>query len=544
MNILNQAINLYKKACEYISKKTEKPRMKFQPLVEHIKSRIHERASLKAFCMILSFYTMIAYHVPFFSYATSFVDFDLNGVIIITSLIVCMLALNYFVYYLLIYLFRIVGKIIVAISLVGNAVCFYFIDTYNVFIDDKMMGNVFNTRESEASGFLSWYILIYAVILGVLPCIYLLKRKVNYGKVTGFLKNIGLALLSVILAVGINFKNFTWIDYNAPVLGSLLMPWSYTINSIRYYQQQIELNRPATILPDGKLTDNDKEVFVLIIGESARKENFSLYGYEKKTNPLLEKEENVTILDAESYATFTREAVKAILEYTPSSDLNEILPNYLYRTGIDVVWRTNNWGNPPIFVEKIYSKDSLKKKYPEENEKFDGILAAGVDDDIRESSNDKIFIVLHTYTSHGPAYFQMTPSEFKHFLPESQSVEMGKGDANELINAYDNTIVYTDYIIHSVIQQLKEFPEYKSCVTFISDHGESLGEGGFYMHGIPMRYAPKYQYEIPYIVWTSDESIKVKDDLGTVGQHTIYHSVLNFFGIDSPIYDESKNIFE
>ena len=120
---------------------------------------------------------------------------------------------------------------------------------------------------------------------------------------------------------------------------------------------------------------------------------------------------------------------------------------------------------------------------------------------------------------------------------------MGKCSQNELLNAYDNTIVYTDYILHSVIEDLKELKEYKSTMIFVSDHGESLGEKNLYMHGVPISIAPKEQYEIPFIVWVSDHSKQLKPN-ETLTQNHVFHSVLKFLNVESPVYDEKMNIFK
>ena len=153
-----------------------------------------------------------------------------------------------------------------------------------------------------------------------------------------------------------------------------------------------------------------------------------------------------------------------------------------------------------------------------------------------------MFVVLHTSTSHGPTYNKKYPAEFEVFTPVCTTVEMAKADKQELMNAYDNTIVYTDYLVHSVIEILREIPERRGCVMFVSDHGESLGEGNLYMHGVPMAVAPKEQVEIPFIVWTSDRNMKV-DASREVGQYHVFHSVLSFLGIESPIYNGEMDIF-
>lgn len=340
----------------------------------------------------------------------------------------------------------------------------------------------------------------------------------------------------------VNMQNWPWIDRNAPKLGSLVMPWSYTVNSVRYYNSVKKQNRKEIPLPDAKIVSDGKDVCVLIIGESARRENFSLYGYGKPTNPLLEKD-SVTALIADAAATYTTAGVKAILDHKPSNKLYEILPNYLNRSGVDVVWRSNNWGEPPVHIDKYYKPKELKERNPEADDRYDGILLAGLREEILSGSKDKMLVVLHTSTSHGHTYYKKYPPEFEVFSPVCTTVEMSKADPKELMNAYDNTIVYTDYLIHSVIEILRGIPQRRSCVIFVSDHGESLGEGNLYMHGVPILVAPKEQIEIPFIVWTSDEALEI-DPEKKVGQYHVFHSVLSFLGIDSPIYDESLDIFQ
>lgn len=502
---------------------------------------LKNKISLTVMSAVLSVFTLIAYHWPFFRLVTDNVKADLNGVLITVSLVVLMLALNFFFYTLVLYLGRIVGKCLLALLFVGNAICLYFINTYQVLVTDKMMGNVFNTQYSEASGFFSGQALLYILFLGILPAVYLFMQKTDYGKPKRFFAGAGLSLgLALLIAFG-NMTNWPWIDRHATKLGSLLMPWSYTVNSIRFYNAEKKRNRKAIPLPDARIATPGKDVCVLIIGESARRENFSLYGYGKPTNPLLEKD-SVTALMAEAAATYTTAGVKAILDHKPTKKLYEILPNYLFRNGVDVTWRTTNWGEPPVHIDKYYKAKDLQKMNPEADGKYDEILLAGLKEEILSCTKDKMLVILHTSTSHGPTYNKKYPAKFEVFTPVCTTVEMAKANPKELMNAYDNTIVYTDYLVHSVIEMLKDVPQRRSCVLFVSDHGESLGEGNLYMHGVPMAVAPKEQIEIPFIVWTSDKNLKIRPDQ-KVGQYHVFHSVLSFLGIDSPVYDQEKDIF-
>ena len=496
---------------------------------------------LSTVCAIMSLFTLAAYHLPFFRLVLKNIEGGFNGVVITGGLAIIMLALNYFFYYLVMRPGKTAGKCLLAFMFFGDAVSLYFINTYEVLITDKMMGNVFNTQFSEASGFFSFSFVLYVVFLGILPGLWLFMQKIDYGSWKRYFSNIGGAL-AVVLAVALaNMQNWPWIDRNSTELGSLLMPWSYTVNSVRFYNAEKKRNQKEIPLPDATITNDSKDVCILIIGESARRENFSLYGYTKETNPLMAKD-SVTALIADAAATYTTAGLKALLSHKPGGKLYEILPNYLNRTGVDVMWRTSNWGEPPVHITEYYKVGKPREMYPEADGRYDGILLAGLKEVIENSEKDKVVIFLHTGTSHGPTYNKKYPAEFEVFSPVCNTVEMSKADPAELMNAYDNTIVYTDYIVHSAIEILRSTPDRRGCVLFVSDHGESLGENNLYMHGVPMSMAPKEQVEIPFIVWTSDKT-PVKD-LEKVGQYHVFHSVLDFLGIESPIFNEELNIFE
>ena len=496
---------------------------------------------LQAECMILSAFTLVAYHIPFFRLVLDKIEGGFNGVLITAGLAVLMLALNHFFYYLVLYTGRFVGRCILAFTFIADAISLYFINSYEVLITDSMMGNVYNTQFSEASGFFSFAAVLYVLFLGVVPCIFIFASKTDFGSFRRFLSNIGLALGLAVAIAFVNIQNWPWIDRNSTELGSLLMPWSYTVNTVRFYNGEKKRNQKEIMLPDAVISNDSKDVCILIIGESARRDHFSLYGYEKMTNPLL-AEDNVTALIANSAATYTTAGVKTILDHQPTGKLYEILPNYMYRAGVDVIWRTSNWGEPPVHIEKYHTVRDIKKMYPEADDRYDGILLSGLKDEIMASDKDKILVILHTNTSHGPTYNKKYPVEFEAFTPVCTTVEMSKANPQELMNAYDNSILYTDYLIHSAIEILKEFTDRRTCMLYVSDHGESLGEGNLYMHGVPMSIAPKEQVEIPFIVWTSEGAAEIKE-LSEVGQYHVFHSVMDFLGVESPVFDEEKNIF-
>ena len=500
--------------------------------------------SLFTFSSIVSLGTLLLYNVPFFRYVAQHTDEPTGGkLFLLASLVVIMLVLNFMMTYLVMWLLRVVGRVLLAVLAVINATALHFILTYGVIIDATTIENVFNTRYSEASGFFSWSLWLCILGLGVLPALYCLWQPVVYGKAKKLAVCCGSSLAVVLVVALMHIGQTLWISQHDTELGGLLQPWSYLVNTCRVLSSQHDEQAEEIKLADGQITDHEKAVVVLVIGESARKANFQLYGYQRDTNPLLSKQEGLKVYQANACATYTTAGTKAILEPIDSGDLYELLPNYAFRTGVDVSWRTYNWGEPPIHIDEYLTDVDLGKMYPDVNRDYDGILFAGLRERILSSKKDKVLIILHTSTSHGPKYADKCPEEFHVYQP-----------VDNLVNAYDNTIRYTDFLLDGLINTLRGLTDWHTAMIFISDHGESLGENNMFMHGLPMKLAPKEQYEIPFLVWTSDNFRRYKPTAQSqeapagelpalLEQHYIFHSVLNLLSIESPAYNEKFDIF-
>ena len=495
------------------------------------------------FMIIISLINFLCYHLPFFNFVFNNLEYkSLSGVTLVISLVIAMVIANAFAYYLFYSISIKLGKFLTVLFFIINSFAVYFVLTYGVIIDESMIGNILNTNYEESSSFFSFKLIAYVIVLGILPSIYVIIAKVEKENLKRFSITSGLTLLFLLILVFVNATNWLWIDKNSKTLGGLAMPWSYAVNTSLFYIHKSQKNQKEILLPNATIKNNEKSVVVLVIGESSRKQDYSLYGYQKNTNPLLSKVENLQVYEATSCATYTTAGVKCILEHENSNDLYEILPNYLFRNNVEVVWRTTNSGEPPLHIKNVQNRDYLKAHYGADNSDFDEVLVKGLKEQIVSSKQNKVLIVLHTSTSHGPLYSTRYPAKFEQFKPVCNSVELGNCSKEELLNAYDNTIVYTDFILNSIIDDLKELKDYKSSMIFVSDHGESLGEKNLYMHGVPMSMAPKEQYEIPFIVWSSDQSKGYKPKQALT-QNNVFHSVLHFLDIDSPIYNEKMNIY-
>ena len=509
------------------------------------RQRLTASKSLFTFSSIVSLGTLLFYNVPFFSYVAQHTDEPTGGkLFLLASLVVIMLVLNFMMTYLVMWLLRVVGRVLLAVLAVINATALHFILTYGVIIDATTIENVCNTRYSEASGFFSWSLWLCILGLGVLPALYCLWQPVVYGKAKKLAVCCGSSLAVVLVVALMHIGQTLWISQHDTELGGLLQPWSYLVNTCRVLSSQHDEQAEEIKLADGQITDHEKAVVVLVIGESARKANFQLYGYQRDTNPLLSKQEGLKVYQANACATYTTAGTKAILEPIDSGDLYELLPNYAFRTGVDVSWRTYNWGEPPIHIDEYLTDPQLADLYGVSNA-YDDILFHGLRERIESSKKNKVLIILHTSTSHGPQYANKYPKEFEVYKPVAMNVEEGEKNVGMLVNAYDNTIRYTDYLLDSLINTLHAMTDWKSAMIFISDHGESLGENKMFMHGLPMKLAPKEQYEIPFLVWTSENFRTYKSELPAVlEQHYIFHSVLNLLSIQSPAYNKDLDIFQ
>lgn len=510
----------------------------------HCQSSAH-KISTALFAGILSAVNLVLYNIPFMAFISQHLEEEpFRKVLVLASVTVVFLLLHFFVFYLLVQCLRYVGRALIALFFFLSGVCIYFIAVYHTMMDGTMMDNVFNTRWSEASGFMTPGLFIAAALMGLLPAVYVLWQPIKrdswkrFGWCCG-----GSLLLSVVLAL-LNMNQVLWIGKYDTELGGLVMPWSYTVNSARMYAIHKAENKEEILLPDARFVDEDKSVFVLVIGESARKANWQLYGYERETNPRLSRVEDLHIYQAQSCATYTTAGVKSILEYADKDDLYEILPNYIFRTGGDVTWRTSNWGEPPVHIDEYLTRTELAEQNDYDGPKYDDLLFAGLKQRILNSTKRKLLVVIHTSTGHGPDYQRQYPEQYAHFLPVCSRVENAEKEPERLMNAYDNTTVFTDAYLADLIDTLRTITDRHCAMLYVSDHGESLGENGLFMHGVPMRIAPKEQYEIPFLLWTSANYLTLPPRTDVIDQHYVFHTVLRWLSIDSPIYNKEKDLFE
>ncbi|KIC35702.1 hypothetical protein RA27_22645 [Ruegeria sp. ANG-R] len=505
---------------------------------------------------------LLLFQGPLLNFSLPLLDFGQSGdVLVFGTLELVQFTLLFLILLVLGILPVAVLKGICIAILLANSAALYFMSEYAVELDRTMIGNILNTDQSEAGQLWHPAMLLWVVGLGVIPSLAVAAIKVRR---SGWLTYVATVFGTILLLATWLFYTSTtwfWFDAHAPRLGGRVLPWSYTVNTIRYLKQEASDNREFVLLPPAEIVttplDGRKQIVVLVIGEAARAKSFSHYGYDKDTNPYTRDASFVVFPPGQSCATYTIASVACILSHqgssSPAKSGFEPLPSYLTRHGVETIWRSNNFGEPPLKVDTYARASEILAACDGQNcpeTVDDAVLLNGLADQLNRSSADRIFVVLHQSGSHGPAYYSKYPPEFERFTPVCKTVQVASCTSEELQNAYDNSILFTDYLNASLVTELQGIQDADVAVIYVADHGQSLGENGLYLHGAPNAVAPDEQRQIPFLVWMSDSFKEARGltDQAIVQDTTyphdfVFHSVLGALGLRSEIYLPKFDIF-
>lgn len=469
--------------------------------------------------------------------------------------------------------FRYLLKPALVLVLITSAAIAYFMTSYGAYIDVSMVHNVMETDANEVLELMGFGFLSYVLLLGVLPAIFISRINIQYPALhRQFLKNgltIAICSLGIVVNALVFYGDYASLFRNHHHVRYLVNPVNYLYGMgvvigqrfINTHHETIQIGMDAKKIRP--LSGNTKRsVIILIVGETARSMNFSLNGYEKNTNPLLAKEDIINYPNAHSCGTSTHTSLPCMFLHFKRSDYSEAdapyiekLPDVLKHAGIDVLWRDNNSGCKGV-CKNVKTENMSNLKLPEvcnDRECYDEVLLDHLADVI-ESGKEDIVIVLHQKGSHGPAYYLRHPASFAKFTPECHSGDLSACQQTDIVNAYDNTILYTDYFLSKVIGLLKqESGKYNTAMLYMSDHGESLGENNIYLHSLPYFFAPKEQKDVPFITWYSegflqaqhlDKACLQKNASQRVSHDNLFHSILGLTNVTTRVYDASLDIYK
>jgi len=474
---------------------------------------------------------------------------------------------------LTIFAFRPLLKPLLTLLFLVSAGVAYFMSQYGVMIDAGMLRNFAETNVTEVRDLLSLKLFAYILLLGILPCLLLWKVPVNYRRWHRELLSkviVSVASAAVIGVVALaNYQGLSSLFRNHHEIRLMLVPSNYIGASIGYLQEQvvsaqqpfIKIGEDAQRNPDLQLQPR-KSLTVLVVGESARAQNFGILGYDRDTTPQLDKEAGlIAFTDVHSCGTETAVSVPCMFSYMGRKDYNaskarneEGLLDVLKRAGIDVIWRDNQSGCKGT-CDRVTVQDVSKLQDPAlcaNSECRDEILLQGLQSFIDHLDKDTV-LVLHQMGSHGPDYFKRYPKEYEHFTPVCESNALNNCSRESIVNGYDNTLVYTDHVLASLIDVLRSNQDkVDTAMLYLSDHGESLGEYNLFLHGTPYMLAPEQQKHVAMLAWFSDSyqkaysvdthCLQLSRDK-PLSQDNLFHSMLGLLEVRSSVYQPALDMF-
>jgi lipid A ethanolaminephosphotransferase len=461
---------------------------------------------------------------------------------------------------------------LLALLLVVTAAASYYMDRYAIYLDRAMLANVLATNYKEARELVGWGPAVHVFLFGVVPACLLwwprlktrpLRRAVlvRAGWIVGAL---ALSIASLLLV----FAEFASLMRNHRELRNLITPGNVVASVIgNAFARSARGNEPRIVVaPDAKVVGRAGApqrpmLFVLVVGETARAQNFSLNGYARPTNPELAKRDVINFPQATSCGTSTEVSLPCMFSpfgrahYDEDKILShETVLHVLARAGIQVLWRDNQSGCKGVCdglpAEQL--DHAAVESLCAEGQCLDEILLRGMDQVMRDRQGN-LLVVMHQLGSHGPAYYKRYPALFKRFTPACESEDLRVCSAAEIVNAYDNSLLYTDFFLGKLIDFLDQAQAtHDTAMLYVSDHGESLGEGGLYLHGMPWAIAPDVQTHVPFVMWLSpafrrgsgvDEQCLRARARQAVSHDNLFHSLLGIFDVQTRAYESSLDLF-
>jgi lipid A ethanolaminephosphotransferase len=457
--------------------------------------------------------------------------------------------------------------LIVILLLSSLAAC--FMDSYGIVINTEMLQNAARTDMAEARDLVNFRLLAYFVVLGVIPAIVIARIPLRWrgmrvevlarGKLLAILV---LFMVGTVLAFGGFYASFIRQHKS---LRFFTNPATYIYSAARFAGDAFDATdgQALTVIgPDAHIAAGDathRELFILVIGETARADRFSLNGYERDTNPQLRQANVVNFPNFWACGTSTAVSVPCMFSLigtakfdTKAAAAQENVLDVLQRAGVNVLWLDNNSDSKDVALRVPYKS----YKSPEVNPVCDpecrdvGMLPA-VQEYIEAHPAGDILIVLHQMGNHGPAYFKRYPPAFEKFKPACQNADLSQCSREEIGNAYDNAILYTDFFLGKVIELLKRNEgQFETAMLYMSDHGESLGENGVYLHGLPRAIAPEAQLHVPAVMWFGGgydqidvAALQNKRDIRFTHDN-LAHTMLGFLEVRTSVYRPTMDILD
>ncbi|MBC2883803.1 phosphoethanolamine transferase [Ochrobactrum sp. CM-21-5] len=449
----------------------------------------------------------------------------------------------------------------------------YFTDVFGTIIDRNVIEATLTTTRAESGQLITARFILHMLLYGVMPSLLIVWVRIKHRPILQKIAVNAVAIIGCLIGfialIGSDFGSFSsmYREHRSDIM-ERMMPGTpikslvqYVVHDLKDRQivmQPLGLDARQTIPP---LRFGKKLLTVVVVGETARAKNFSLYGYDRDTNPELGKQDIVTFTNTTSCGTDTAVSVPCMFSPFPRTEYSsskfhssENLMDVLNHAGVQLAWYENNTGSKGV-ADRILDVDlqnSGDVRYCDGGECRDQILVDYLKDHLKDF-NGNATVILHMTGSHGPAYYRRYPTGFAKFIPECRTSEFSDCTIDQIVNSYDNSILYTDHILSEVIDLLKANRDrFAPAMIYMSDHGESLGEDGLYLHAAPYFIAPDEQTHIPFIAWFSPDyatatqldTACIKQDAATPASHdNLFHTIIGMMGVKTVAYDPTLDRF-
>ncbi len=523
------------------------------------------------FIILFSIYISVFLNLAFYRQAYSLIPLnELKNILFLFSMpLVAFSVINIVV---TIASFLWLDRITIALFIFVSATAQYFIQHYGIILDRSMITNMVDTTPAESMALLTPKMIVVIFFTGIFMAVLAFwpafKKSVPVWK--GVLERALSLVISVVLIAVIAmlfYKDYASLFRNNHELVKSLSPSNFIAASLSYYNHRERANLPLVKIGEDAhqlphmLNGPKKNLTILVVGETSRAANFSLGGYSRPTNPLLAEDDVVYFPDVSSCGTSTAVSVPCMFSNMPRKHYDDALASHqeglldiIQRAGLSVLWNENDAGCKGA-CDRVPNQDMTALNLPGmciKGECYDEVLFHGLEEYIKQLQGNGL-IVLHTIGSHGPTYNHRYPPAFRKFTPTCETKQIQECSQAQLINTYDNTILYADYIVDKAIELLKAHQEeFTTSLVYLSDHGESLGEKGVYLHGLPYAIAPEAQTRVPLLIWLSPDyqqryavDYKCLSQQATTqkySQDNLFSTMLGITGVQTREYVSSDDI--
>lgn len=460
---------------------------------------------------------------------------------------------------------------LLSVLIVATAFATYYMQRFGVFLDPSMLRNVLRTDVAEASELFGVGMLPHLLLYAGLPLLLLWRVRVARRPLLRAFAIRGLTLLVAAgLLVGsvlLVFQDFSALMRNQRELRYLITPANFLYSSARVLVSDTrQAAKPREVVgADARraaswATRTRPALFVIAVGETARAANWGLNGYARQTTPELAALGVLNFSDVRACGTNTETSLPCMFSAIGRRDYDEdrirgseSLLHVINRAGFQVLWRDNQSGCKGV-CEGLPQQQIDPAQMPElcaDGRCLDDALLRGLDTVARDAQGNLV-VLLHMLGNHGPTYSKRYPDAFRRFTPTCDTGELRKCTREQIVNAYDNALLYTDHILARTIAFLKERESrFDTALLYVSDHGESLGENGLYLHGVPYAIAPDEQTKVPMVWWLSDgfttsfgldRSCLAAQTGQPWGHDHLFHSVLGLLQVETNVYERKLDI--